>query len=268
MVGTRLAVRVQHRLVAGMILPLRLLLALPILASLLSGCASRFNEASQDTSISTAADAPGFLIVGLSEENAPSRTFRTTHPLALALRREDGMTATMNRNGCGSMDGLHGSTPCDLAKLDWQVLQVQLGLRRPVVAAEAVNIFAGRQTLGATLPPGPLVRVGPGEVVCIGNYVLAADYDAPAIVVRRHGRDDAAAQRALAAYPGCGTRRSCIVTQRPWLPHGSSGASGRRRVRVLVPPLSGSCPWLCDHPCGCDVGDTAGEVVRPRLVGP
>ena len=175
-----------------MIPMLRLVPPLFLLAGLLSGYAPGFNEAPQDASNSTAADAPGFLVVGLSEENVPSRVFRTTHSLALAPQREDGTTAAMNRSGCGSMDGFYGSKPCDLAKLECQVLQVQPGLWRPVVAAEAVNIFAGRQTIRATLPPGPPLRIGSGKVVYIGDDVLAADYDAPAVVA------GAAAQRTAA----------------------------------------------------------------------
>ncbi len=185
-----------------MIPMLRLVPSLCLLAGLLAGCAPHYNEAPQSAGISTAADAPGFLIVGLSEENAPSRVFRTSRLLALVLRRDDGMTATMSRNGCGSMTGFYGSKPCDLTKLDWQVLQVQPGLWRPAGVAEMVNTFGGNEKIRAGLPSGPSVTVGPGEVVYIGDYTLAADYDVPTFVVRRHGRDDAAAQRALAGYPG------------------------------------------------------------------
>ena len=181
---------------------LRLVPVLSLFASLLSGCASQYNEAPQDAAISTAADAPGFLIVGLVEENASSGLTHAALSLALALRSEDGTTATMNRYGCGSMQGVYGSKPCNLTKLDWQVLQVQPGLWRPAAAAEATKTILGSKLVRATLPLGPPIRVGSGEVVYIGDYILSADYDAPAVLVRRHGRDDAAAQRTLAAYSG------------------------------------------------------------------
>lgn len=80
-----------------------------------------------------------------------------------------------------------------------QVLQVQPGLWRPAAAAEATKLILGSKLIRATPPPGPPIKVGSGEVVHIGDYTLAADYDAPAVVVRQHGRDDVAAQRALAA---------------------------------------------------------------------
>ncbi len=199
---------------------LRLVSALCLFAGLLSGCASRYNEAPQDAVISTAADAPGFLIVGLAEENAGSGLTHAALLLGLALRREDGTTATMNRNGCGSFDGVYGSKPCDLTKLDWQVLQVQPGLWRPAAAAEATKTILGSKLVRAALPPGPLIKVGPGEVVYIGDYVLSADYDAPAVLVRRHERDDAAAQRTLAAYSGL--RNAQIVYRDP-----TAGAAAR-----------------------------------------
>lgn len=192
---------------------LRLVPALCLLAGLLPGCAARYNEAPQDAVVSAAADAPGFVIVGLADENAGSGLTHAALALALALRREDGTTATMNRNGCGSMSGVYGSKPCDLTKLDWQVLQVPPGLWRPAAVAEATKTILGSKQIRAALPPGPPIKVGPGEVVYIGDYVLAADYDAPAVVVRRHGRDDAAAQRALAAYPGL--RNAQIVYRDP-----------------------------------------------------
>lgn len=128
---------------------------------------------------------------------------------------EDGWPAVMNRFGCASFGSLSGKKPCDLAKLDWQVLQVQPGLWRLIEMSEQTAYIGVRKIISARLPLGLPVKVGPGEVVYIGDLVLSADYDAPSVSLRRHGRDDAAAQRALAGYPGL--RNAPIVFKDPQL---------------------------------------------------
>lgn len=201
---------------AALHLPPVLYLLAALLTVSLTGCASRFNEAPQDAVISTAAGAPGYVVLGLADENAGSGLTHTTLSLALALRREDGITAVMNRDGCGSMQGFYGSNPCDLTKLGWQVLQVQPGLWRPVVAAEVTSTLLGRNRFRSTLPPGSAIPVGSGEVVYLGDYVLAVDFDGLSVAIRRHERNDAAAQRALAAYPGL--RDAQVVFRDPTIP--------------------------------------------------
>lgn len=69
------------------------------------------------------------------------------------------------------------------------------------MAAATVNVIGGNKTLRDELPPSDPVRVGPGEIVYVGDYVLSVDYDAQEIAVKRHGRDDAAAASALNDYP-------------------------------------------------------------------
>ena len=67
-----MTVRVRPWLGVGTTPMLRLAPAPCLLAGSLSGCASRYDEAPQDAVISTAANALGFLIVGLADENAGS----------------------------------------------------------------------------------------------------------------------------------------------------------------------------------------------------
>lgn len=167
---------------------------------LLSACAPTF-EARQDATRSTRPDAPGFLVVGLADEAAVYGLSRATTDISIGFARVGGGQASMTRSSCAGA-GLYSTKPCDLTKPARQVLQVPAGEWRTGTAVSSLAVIAGQRTLVDQLPPGSPVRVGPGEVVYIGDYILAADYDAQEITVRRHVRDDAGAARTVTEYPG------------------------------------------------------------------
>ena len=181
-------------------------------ALLATGCAADF-EAPQEARLSSAPGASGYVIVGLATQSYKREFGRSTQALVLDLDRPTGSPVSVSRNGCGSFRGFYGSKPCELSKLDRRVLEVPAGDWVPGDVAEQFNNWGTRKTLRDKAPPGTPVHVGPGEVVYIGDFTFASDYDAQEIKLTSHGRDDAAAAQALAAYPGL--RAASIVYRDP-----------------------------------------------------
>ena len=172
-----------------------------LISLLVSACATSF-EAPPDAQISRAADAPGYIVVGLATQSYKRDLGHVTDGIAMGMARKQGGTVVASRNGCGSMRGFYGSKPCDLTKLDRQVLVVPAGDWLPLSVVEQLNTWGTRKTLKDVLPFRSPVHVGPGDVVYLGDFTYASDYDAQEIKLVQHGRDDAAATQALAAYPG------------------------------------------------------------------
>lgn len=168
---------------------------------LASACATKF-EASPDAQISTAADAPGYVVVGLATQSYKRDLGHVTDAIGMGLARRQGGTVVAVRDGCGSMRGFYGSKPCDLSKLDRRVLVVPAGDWVPLTVSERLTTWGSRKTLSDTLPFRNPVHVGPGEVVYMGDFTYASDYDAQEIKLVQYGRDDAAASQALTAYHG------------------------------------------------------------------
>lgn len=176
--------------------PPRLALAASLL---LAGC-SLTDEASKNATLSKAPGSPGFLVVGLADESAQFGLGAATVGISMAFRSEDGKEAVAGRIACGAPLGFMQSRPCDVRKMDWLVVRVQPGEWRPLAVGATMEVIGGNKALRDQLPPGNPVRVGPGEIVYVGDYVLRVDYDAQEIAVR-HGRNDAGAAGALADYP-------------------------------------------------------------------
>lgn len=168
---------------------------------LVSACATKF-EAPPDAQISGAADAPGYIVVGLATQSYKRDLGHVTDAIGMGMARRQGGTVVASRDGCGSMRGFYGSKPCDLNKLDRRVLVVPTGDWVPLTVSERLTTWGSRKTLSDTLPFRNTVHVGPGEVIYIGDFTYASDYDAQEIKLVQYGRDDAAASQALAAYPG------------------------------------------------------------------
>lgn len=179
----------------------------------MTACASPY-EARPDATISTAPDAPGYIVVGLATQSYKRELLVITEAITLGLKRKQGGEAIASRDGCGSTRGFYGSRPCKLNELDWQVLVAPPGDWAPLLVAEQEGSFS-RKRLSDTLPLRSPVHVGPGEVVYIGDYTFASDYEAQEIKLVKHGRDDDAARRALANYPGL--RAAPIIYRDPTL---------------------------------------------------
>lgn len=181
----------------------RLLLLTGILS--VSACAAT-SEAPLTATASTTPGSSGYLILGISEQNAIWKFGEATMSMAVGLQREGGGAAVMARAGCGSVEGFWGSRPCDLKNPGWQVLKVDPGEWRPHIIAEKTHVPLAYKTLRDDVPGLHFVHVGPGEVVYLGDYVFAVDYDAQQIAMVRHERNDAAAEQALSAYTGLNTQ--------------------------------------------------------------
>ena len=119
----------------------------------------------------------------------------------MSMDRRQGGTVVVSRNGC-NIFGFYGSKPCDLTKLERQVLMVTAGDWLPVNVVEQLQTRRSRRTLEGLLPVRGAVHVDPGEIVYLGDFTYASNYDAEEIRLVRHGRDEAAVIQALAAYPG------------------------------------------------------------------
>lgn len=180
---------------------MRRLLAFVAVSFLVTACATSF-EAPRDARISTAPDAPGYVVVGLASQTYKREFGRATEGLALGFARAGGTPVTASRYGCGSVRGFYGSKPCDLGKVERQVLAVPAGDWTTAAVVEQFNNWGTRKLLRDQVPSGSPIHVGPGEVVYVGDFTFASDYDAQEIKLVAHGRDDAGAAQALAEYPG------------------------------------------------------------------
>lgn len=181
----------------------KILLLMGIFA--ISACAAS-SEALPTATATTTPGSSGYVIIGLSEQNAIWKLGEATVSMALGLQREGGGAVVMARAGCGSVEGFWGNRPCDLKNAGWQVLKVDPGEWRPRIIVEKTHVPLAYKTLRDEVPETHYVHVGPGEVVYLGDYVFAVDYDAQQIAMVRHDRNDLAAEQALSTYPGLRTQ--------------------------------------------------------------
>ena len=168
---------------------------------LLAGCAAS-SIAPADATLSRSPDAPGYMIVGLAERNSQRDIGAVTQFIRFGFNNGGGKVVSMLRYSCGSIVGFYGSKPCNLAEMDRYVLTVPPGDWRAVGVVENLKIILGQKVLQDDLPPYRPVHVGPGEIVYVGDFTFATNYEAQEIKLVSHAHDDNAARAALAAYPG------------------------------------------------------------------
>ena len=173
-----------------------------LLVSLFVSACTTSYEAPLSAQISKAADAPGYIVVGLATQSYQRNLEQSISCIEMSMARRQGGTVVASRNGCGNILGFYGSKPCDLTKLERQVLVVTAGDWLPVNVVEQLHIRRSRRTLESLLPFRSAVHVGPGEIVYLGDFTYESNYDTEEIRLVRHGRDEAAVTQALAAYPG------------------------------------------------------------------
>lgn len=166
-----------------------------------SACAKDY-EAPLHAQISKASDAPGYIIVGLATQSHQRNLEHLIGSIEMVIARRQGGTVVAARNGCGNVLGYYGSRPCDLTKPERHILMVTPGDWLPVNIVEKLQTRRSRQILEGSLPFHNSVHVDPGEIVYLGDFIYASNYDTEEVKLVRHVRDDAAAIRALAGYPG------------------------------------------------------------------
>ena len=185
-------------------------LAPVLLAATLTACVPP-GEALHDASLSTAPDAPGFLIIGLAEQNYAWNLANWTQSIALTLTSPGQAPVTAARKGCGSLTGLVGDKPCNLAQMQHLVLQLPPGAWTAAEVTEAYHLADGDHMLQAALPNLP-ITIRPGQITYAGDFTFASDAVSPSITLVARSHDDAGAQYALNPYPHL---RSTTVIFRP-----------------------------------------------------
>lgn len=191
-----------------MVFPLRAALLTMALVAALAGCASIDQFGPGRTAIRSASpDAKGYVVIGLADENARKGSlFARYLSFSVSLQQTDGLTeATARRDSCISVAGMrHGETCAGQPEMAWHVLELQPGAWTVAsVSEERMEGVPARKTeLSVPFPSGTAFRVGPGEVVYIGDFLFSIDFDAQSVVLKTHTRDDGAAGQALSGYPG------------------------------------------------------------------
>lgn len=153
----------------------------------------------------TGPDANGFLIIGTANENSRNEMFFVSQAFGIDLARGDGQVEHVVRNGCNTASGILSGQSCssdrrivehvvELPPGDWQI--------DGVFESDRHGFPSRTDIVRAKLPPGITIHVGPGEVVYAGDFLFTLDQDKVQGSLKSYSRDDAAAARALAAYPG------------------------------------------------------------------
>ncbi len=150
--------------------------------------------------LETGANAGSYLIVGLAETQYKNQVGRVTNSISLALTGPSS-TVSVTRFGCGNPIGFYGSAPCELDKIDRQVLSVTAGEWRPGTVLEILKLILADKRLADTFPLYRPITVRPGEIVYLGDFTFTSDFDAQEIRLVSHTRDDDGARVALGRYP-------------------------------------------------------------------
>lgn len=177
-----------------------------------SACAAN-DEAPLHAQISKASDAPGYIVIGLATQSYQHNLEHLIGSIEMVIARRQGGTVIVTRYGCGNVLGYYGSRPCDLTKLERHILMVAPGDWLPINVVEKLHTRRSRQILESSLPFHNSVHVDSGEVVYLGDFIYASDYDMEKVKLIRHVRNDAAAIQALAGYPGL--RNASIIYRDP-----------------------------------------------------
>ena len=158
---------------------------------LVAACAS--DVAPRGAMLSAAPDAPGYMIVGLAEQNHRCEFGTTTRSFALRFKNDGGKSVVAGRQGCGlTTNG---------GEVLRSVLTVPAGRYRPDFAAEVLHVFVTDTTLKDDITNAEPIEVPAGHIVYAGDYILASDFQAQEIKLLRVEHDEAGAAAALAPYP-------------------------------------------------------------------
>ena len=182
-----------------------ILLAITLTACVPSG------EALHNATLSTAPGAPGYLIIGIAEQNYAWTLASWTQSISLTLSSPGQAPVTATRKGCGSITGLVGDKTCNLAQMEHLVLQLPPGTWTAAGVSEAYHLADGDHTLQAALPNLP-ITIRPGEITYAGDFTFASDAVNPSITLLARSHDDAGAQYALTPFTHL---RSTTVIFRP-----------------------------------------------------
>jgi hypothetical protein len=158
-------------------------------------------EALRTATLSQAPDAPGYVVVGLAEQNYTFGLVYSTQSVALTLTSPNHAPVTAVRKACGTLGGFIGTKPCDISSLGAIVLRLPPGTWTVAGATLAYHNLDGDQTLHGALPPASF-QLHPGEVVDLGEYVFASNADKKVMPLARHFHDEGLTRTTLAAYPG------------------------------------------------------------------
>ena len=97
-----------------------------LIALFLTACATG-NEALRNATLSRDAGAPGYVVVGLAEQNYRFGLVYSTQSIAVTLTSPGQEPVTARHEGCGSVGGFIATKPCDLATPAAVVLRVPPG---------------------------------------------------------------------------------------------------------------------------------------------
>jgi hypothetical protein len=166
----------------------------------LASCASG-NEALRTATLSQEAGTPGYVVVGMVEQNYKFGVVYATQSVAVTLTSPGHDPVIAVRKGCGSLGGFIATKPCDISAPGAVVLQVPPGSWTLTSGTLAYHNLDGDQTLTGPVPPVTFA-LRSGEIVDLGEYVFASDADKKVMPLVRHYQDDGLTRATLAVYPG------------------------------------------------------------------
>jgi hypothetical protein len=175
-------------------------LALLLVTLPLMSCASG-PEALRTASLSQAPGAPGYVVVGMAEQNYRFGLVYSTQSVGLTLTSLGHEPVTAVREACGTLSGFVSTKPCDISNLGAVVLRLPPGTWTVAGATLGYRTLDGDQILHGALPPASF-QLHPGEVVDLGEYVFASNADNKQMPLARHFQDERLTRTTLAAYPG------------------------------------------------------------------
>lgn len=179
----------------------RSLVSAVALAATLAVGACSSTVAPGNAQLSQDADAPGYVVVGLAEQNATFGLVFSTQSVTMNLVGPAQQVVPATRKGCGTLGGFINTKPCDLTALSMTVLRLPAGTWSVTGATLAYHNVQGDQQLNGAVPPVSF-QLRPGEIVDLGDYVFASNADTNQMKLVRHFQDDGLTRTTLATYPG------------------------------------------------------------------
>lgn len=163
-----------------------------IAVSVLPGCVT--NLAPHDAMLSTGPDAPGYMIVGLAEQNSRCELGAATQAVALRFAAENGKPVVAGRSACGLVSSGR--------EVERVVLQAAAGRYRPDFATEVQQVFVTKSLLKDDVHNAEPVEVPAGGIVYAGDYIFRSDFGVDQeIKLVRIDHDAVGAAAALKSYP-------------------------------------------------------------------
>lgn len=179
------------------------------LAAALAACAPAATDVAPLTAMpSSAPDAPGYVVVGAGHTPRDASKNGDAYPAAITLRFENqqGKSIHLVVANCVKLF----DKPCPpLTVAKRRVLQVPPGDWRLSSVSERRHISYGYSDRYETLtirPRGVVLRVDPGSVTYIGDFIYDFDFGEQRVTLARYERNDAGAAEAVAQYPNLAGR--------------------------------------------------------------